>query len=311
MTDTILEQLKDKLLELDMDGTLEVARSVVQRGEEAIAKEAIGAVSDGLEVVGKRFQEGEWFLTELIYAGEIAKEAMSLLTPVLESGSADSKGTVVVGTVAHDLHDLGKDIFVSFAKGAGFRVVDLGVDVSTEQFMAALKEHSPFVLGMSCLLTATTGELGKVIELPEKDVQHKVSEQFLRELKTKDVIVSTVGSGDIFGWSGLIPPYRATAGAKAVTDCSVVAVQIQELRDLLEEDCAFGLALTLKAAQIIRERLRDLRTETLSFIVQIRSSAIPHSGRIFVKLASHVRNIAFTMAREPGRLILGKGTPEI
>ena len=112
------------------------------------------------------------------------------------------------------------------------------------------------------------GAVAIVIELPEKDVQHKVSEQFLRELKTKDVIVSTVGSGDIFGWSGLIPPYRATAGAKAVTDCSVVAVQIQELRDLLEEDCAFGLALTLKAAQIIRERLRDLRTETLSFIVQ-------------------------------------------
>lgn len=112
------------------------------------------------------------------------------------------------------------------------------------------------------------GAVAIVIELPEKDVQHKVSEQFLRELKTKDVIVSTVGSGDIFGWSGLIAPYRATAGAKAVTDCRVVAVQIQELRDLFEQDCEFGLVMTLKAAQIIRERLRDLRTETLSFIVQ-------------------------------------------
>lgn len=112
------------------------------------------------------------------------------------------------------------------------------------------------------------GAVAIVIELPEKDVQHKVSEQFLRELKTKDVIVSTVGSGDVFGWSGLIPPFRSTAGAKAVTDCRVVAVQIQDIRDLLNEDCEFGLVMTLKAAQIIRERLRDLRTETLSFIVQ-------------------------------------------
>lgn len=112
------------------------------------------------------------------------------------------------------------------------------------------------------------GAVAIVIELPEKDVQHKVSDQFLRELKTKDVIVSTVGSGDIFGWSGLIPPYQATAGAKAVTDCRVVAIQSRELRELFEEDCAFGLIMTLKAAQIIRDRLRDLRTETLSFIIQ-------------------------------------------
>jgi CRP-like cAMP-binding protein len=112
------------------------------------------------------------------------------------------------------------------------------------------------------------GAVAIVIELPEKDVQHKVSEQFLRELKTKDVIVSTVGSGDIFGWSGLVPPYRATGGAKAVTDCRVVAIQSKELRNLFDEDCEFGLLMTQKAAQIIRERLRDLRTETLSFIVQ-------------------------------------------
>ena len=88
------------------------------------------------------------------------------------------------------------------------------------------------------------GAVAIVIELPEKDVLHKVSDQFLRELKTKDVIVSTVGSGDIFGWSGLISPFRATAGAKAVTDCRVVAVRIQDLRDLFEKDCEFGLVMT-------------------------------------------------------------------
>jgi 5-methyltetrahydrofolate--homocysteine methyltransferase len=73
-------------------------------------------------------------------------------------------GTIAVGTVAGDLHDLGKNIFINFAKSAGFAVIDLGVDVPKEKFIGAVKEHSPVALGMSCLLTVTAGEIGKVIE---------------------------------------------------------------------------------------------------------------------------------------------------
>jgi dimethylamine corrinoid protein len=127
-------------------------------------QDAVSAVSDGLQVVGKRFQEGEWFLAELIYAGEIAREVMSLLSPLMEAGASDSAGTVVVGTVAGDLHDLGKNIFINYARSAGFKVIDLGVDVPVQRFADAVKEKRPATLGMSCLLSATSSEVGKVIQ---------------------------------------------------------------------------------------------------------------------------------------------------
>ena len=111
------------------------------------------------------------------------------------------------------------------------------------------------------------GAVAIVFELPEREVEHKISDQFTRKLQTRDVVVSTVGPGDVFGWSGLIPPHKATAGAKAVTPCRVVSFNCIELLKEFEEDCAFGYLMTQKAAQVISERLRDVRIETLSTIV--------------------------------------------
>lgn len=112
------------------------------------------------------------------------------------------------------------------------------------------------------------GAAAIVFELPERDVKHKIADQFARELKTKDVVVSTVGTGDIFGWSGLVPPYKATAGAKALTRCRAIAVGSKELVALFEEDYRFGYVMTQKAAQVIRDRLRDLRIESLASSVE-------------------------------------------
>lgn len=112
------------------------------------------------------------------------------------------------------------------------------------------------------------GAAAIVFELPERDVKHKIADQFARELKTKDVVVSTVGTGDIFGWSGLVPPYKATAGAKALTRCRVAAVRSKELVTIFEEDYRFGYMMTQKAAQVIRDRLRDLRIESLASAVE-------------------------------------------
>jgi CRP-like cAMP-binding protein len=110
------------------------------------------------------------------------------------------------------------------------------------------------------------GAVAIVFELPERDVKHKISEQFAREMKTIDVTVSTVGTGDVFGWSGLVPPHKATAGAKSLTACRVVALECGKLRDLFEEDYQFGFLMTRRAAQVMRDRLRDLRIESLAFI---------------------------------------------
>jgi len=175
MPDETIDQLKNAMLALDMDAALRATSAVVKSQSESAAKEAVDAVTQALQVVGKRFQEGEWFLSELVYAGEVAKEVMALLSPLMQAEASESQGTVVIGTVAGDLHDLGKNIFINYARSAGFKVIDLGVDVPTAKFARAVKEHQPLALGMSCLLTSTEKELGKVIEeLKKQGLREKV-----------------------------------------------------------------------------------------------------------------------------------------
>jgi methanogenic corrinoid protein MtbC1 len=147
-----------------VDAALKAADEVIKSQNKSAVKEAVDAVTQALQVVGKRFQDGEWFLTELVYAGEISKELMNLLSPLIQSEPSQSYGTILIGTVAGDLHDLGKNIFINYARSAGFKVVDLGVDVPTGKFVSAVREHKPIALGMSCLLTSTEPELGKVIQ---------------------------------------------------------------------------------------------------------------------------------------------------
>jgi methanogenic corrinoid protein MtbC1 len=175
MSNDLFEQLRKGLLELDMDAAVEAANSAAKTGNAATAKDAVDAAADALQTVGRRFQEGEWFLAELVYAGEIAKEVMNLLSPLMEAGARESAGTIVIGTVAGDLHDLGKNIFISYAKSAGFNLVDLGIDVPTQKFVDAVRQHDPIALGMSCLLTSTDLEIGKVIEeLKKQGLRGKV-----------------------------------------------------------------------------------------------------------------------------------------
>ena len=175
MSNDTIEQLRDGLLALDMDAALKATSTVIKLQNKSKVKEAVDAVTQALQVVGKRFQEGEWFLAELVYAGEIAKEVMNLLSPLMQAELSQSRGTIVIGTVANDLHDLGKNIFINYARSAGVKVVDLGVNVPTEKFVNAVKEHKPLALGMSCLLTSTEGELGKVIqELKRQNMREKV-----------------------------------------------------------------------------------------------------------------------------------------
>ncbi|MDM8001031.1 MAG: cobalamin-dependent protein, partial [Dehalococcoidia bacterium] len=162
MVDSPIERLQEAMLALDMDIAIKATNDVIGSQDRAAVREAVDAVTRALQVVGKRFQEGEWFLAELVYAGEIAKEVMNLLSPLMQSEDSRSQGTIVIGTVAGDLHDLGKNIFINYARSAGFNVIDLGVDVPTPRFTAAVKEHQPLALGMSCLLTSTEKELGKV-----------------------------------------------------------------------------------------------------------------------------------------------------
>jgi CRP-like cAMP-binding protein len=112
------------------------------------------------------------------------------------------------------------------------------------------------------------GAVAIVLEIPDRDVEQQIAGQLTGELKTKDVTTSTVGTGDVFGWSGLIPPHTSTASAKAVTPCRVVVFDCEELGKIFEEDCRFGYTMAQKGAQVIRERLRDMRIESLAHLAE-------------------------------------------
>ena len=175
MTSEILEQIKKNIIGLDMDATIENANSILNSDGKININDAVNTISESLEVVGKKFQSGEWYLTELVYAAEIAKDVLKILDPLMAVDSTKSKGIIVIGTVAGDLHDLGKNIFGNYAKSAGFKVIDIGSDVSVEKFINTIKENNAHILGMSCLLTATDLQLGKVIdELKKQNLKEKV-----------------------------------------------------------------------------------------------------------------------------------------
>ena len=108
-----------------------------------------------LDVVGKKFSDGEMFVPEMLQAARAMKAGLEVLKPYLSSESIASKGTVIIGTVKGDLHDIGKNLVAMMMEGAGFNVVDLGVDVDADKFVKAASEHNADVLGLSALLTTT------------------------------------------------------------------------------------------------------------------------------------------------------------
>jgi 5-methyltetrahydrofolate--homocysteine methyltransferase len=206
MANEVQGKLKHSMLELDKEATLEAVRVLLDGGAEG-AKAGVDSLGDALAVVGKRFQDGDWFLNELVYAGEIAKEATELLTPHLAAAASEALGVVVVGSVQGDMHDLGKNIFNTYARSAGFEIVDLGTDVSAERFAEAARKHRPVAVGMSCLLTVCAGGIGRVIE--------GLGHEGLRE-----------GSKVIIGGAALTEEFAREVGADAFAPDAVTGTEI-------------------------------------------------------------------------------------
>ena len=123
----------------------------------------------GMSVVGEDFKHNRVYVPEVLIAARAMKAGMSLLKPLLsQTGAQSSAGTLLMGTVKGDLHDIGKNLVCMMAEGAGYTVIDLGVDQSAEKFIAAAKEHRPTILGMSALLTTTMVYMKTVIEALEE-----------------------------------------------------------------------------------------------------------------------------------------------
>lgn len=167
----ILEKIKNSFLEFEFDSTKEFVRKAIEDDGidplEVIEK----ALRPAMDIVGKKFEEGEFFLSELIVSGDFFKEIMNeVILPKLGKGEIDKKlGVVVLGTVKGDLHDIGKNIVETMLRIAGFEVIDLGVDVPPEKFIEAVKKYNPDIIGMSALLTSTIGEMKNVIDALENE----------------------------------------------------------------------------------------------------------------------------------------------
>jgi len=133
--------------------------------------EILKELQKGMELVGEKYERGEYFLFNLIWSGEIFKEAAKILMPKIREKykTIKKKGKVMIGTVKGDIHDIGKNIVITLLESAGFDVVDLGVDIPPEEFVRKAKETKPDVIGMSGLLTASIDAMRETIELLKRE----------------------------------------------------------------------------------------------------------------------------------------------
>jgi dimethylamine corrinoid protein len=148
--------------DLEEDKSVLLVRDKLAKGEPALS--ILEELQAGMSIVGERFEQGEYFLSELIYAADIFKKAGAPLQERLSGTAQKSHGTLVLGTVKNDIHDFGKDIVATVMASNGIKVIDLGVNVEHQAFVDAIKEHQPRLVGMSCLLTTVFDDMREAIE---------------------------------------------------------------------------------------------------------------------------------------------------
>jgi methanogenic corrinoid protein MtbC1 len=124
----------------------------------------------GMERVGKKFSENKVFVPQMLMSAKAMSAAMQHIKPFFQSGTVNRKGKFIIGTVAGDLHDIGKNLVAMMIEGAGFEVIDLGVDVKSEKFIAVLKENPESFVGLSALLTTTMVNMEKIVADIRKEV---------------------------------------------------------------------------------------------------------------------------------------------
>lgn len=179
----MFKELIDAMVQMNEPETLSITKRLIDKEEDPL--EILGACSEALEIVGRRFEEGEYFLPQLVMAGEMLRQISDMLKPKLKKApAARHHGKIVIGTVKDDLHDLGKDIVVLMLEVNGFDVLDLGIDVPPEKFVDAIREFRPQVVGLSGFLSIAFDSM--------KETVHSIKEADLR-----DSVKIMIGGGQI------------------------------------------------------------------------------------------------------------------
>ena len=163
----LLGQMAESLIAGKVDEVTELTKEALDGGSspQDILEQGLLA---GMEVVGKRFKANEMFIPEVLRCAKCMHGAMEILRPLLAEAGVKTAGTFVIGTVKGDLHDIGKNLVGMMFEGAGFEVIDLGIDLEPQAFIDALKEHKATLFGMSALLTTTMPKMGETINAIEE-----------------------------------------------------------------------------------------------------------------------------------------------
>ena len=209
--DELVEQMHDDLYDGLAEEIAEGTQILLDRGWSAsrVLEEALVA---GMTIVGIDFRDGILFVPEVLMSANAMKAGMAILKPILSDTGAKPVGKMVIGTVKGDIHDIGKNLVGMMMEGAGFEVVDLGINVEAETYMAALEEHQPNILGMSALLTTTMPYMKVVIDT--------MKEQGIRE----DYIV-------LVGGAPLNEEFGEAIGADAY--CRDAATAVETAKELV------------------------------------------------------------------------------
>jgi 5-methyltetrahydrofolate--homocysteine methyltransferase len=161
------KELIDAMVNMREDEAVRIATEIIDGGGDAVR--VLGACKEAMDVVGKRFEKGEYFLPELIMAGEMLRKISEMAKPKLTGSlKVERRGKVLIGTVEGDIHDIGKDIVVFMLDVNGFEVMDLGIDVPVQKFVDAVREFKPAVVGLSGFLTLAFDAMKATVEALSK-----------------------------------------------------------------------------------------------------------------------------------------------
>jgi 5-methyltetrahydrofolate--homocysteine methyltransferase len=206
MWESDIQALQQAIIRGDQKNSFELTGQLLEAGanpQEILSKGLI----EGMTEVGERFKCGEYFVPEMLIAARAMKQALGVLRPGLVNTGAKPIGTIVIGTVRGDLHDIGKNLAAMFLEGAGFRVIDLGVDVPADKFISAVREQNADILGMSALLTTTMTYMAEVV-------------RSLKAANLRDKVKVIIGGAPITeAWAVQIGADAFALDAAAAADC--------------------------------------------------------------------------------------------
>ena len=225
--DIVLAELSDADLVLQMhDDLYDGLKEEIEEGTQILLdrgwspERVLGeALVDGMTVVGVDFRDGILFVPEVLLAANSMKGGMSILKPLLAETGAKPVGTMVIGTVKGDIHDIGKNLVAMMMEGAGFEVHDMGINNSVEEYIAALERHKPDILGMSALLTTTMPYMKVVIDA-------------LKDQGLRDKYIVMVGGAPLNEEFGIA--VGADAYCRDAEDAATTAIRLVEERRALE-----------------------------------------------------------------------------